>query len=103
MGKRGVKQTSVHCEWTLNHQFIQFHYGAADAKLEYEAFVFIASTMTRRVMFATGSMFLAQPIPHSAMENLMTNCSALNFDFFRKTASSRISSLSIRKPKLGRR
>ena len=41
MGKRGVKQTSVHCEWTLNHQFIQFHYGAADAKPEYEAFVFI--------------------------------------------------------------
>ena len=41
MGKRGVKQTRVHCEWALNHQFIQFHYGAADAKPEYEAFVFI--------------------------------------------------------------
>jgi hypothetical protein len=41
MGKRGVKQTSVHCEWVLNHQFIEFHYGAADAKPEYEAFVFI--------------------------------------------------------------
>jgi Protein of unknown function (DUF1579) len=41
MGKPGVKQTSVHCEWVLNHQFIKFHYGAADAKPEYEAFVFI--------------------------------------------------------------
>jgi Protein of unknown function (DUF1579) len=41
MGKRRVKQTSVHCEWVLNHQFIKFHYGAADAKPEYEAFVFI--------------------------------------------------------------
>ena len=41
MGKDGVKQTSVHCEWVLNHQFIEFHYGAADAKPEYEAFVFI--------------------------------------------------------------
>ncbi len=41
MGKGGVKQTSVHCEWVLNHQFIEFHYGAADAKPEYEAFVFI--------------------------------------------------------------
>ena len=41
MGKHGIKQTSVHCEWVLNHQFIQFHYGAADAKPEYEAFVFI--------------------------------------------------------------
>ncbi len=41
MGKRGVKQTSVHCEWVLNHQFIEFHYGPADAKPEYEAFVFI--------------------------------------------------------------
>src|SRR5205823_326804 len=41
MGKRGVKQTSVHCEWTLNHQFIEFHYGAADVKSDYEAFVFI--------------------------------------------------------------
>jgi hypothetical protein len=41
MGKRGVHQTTVHCEWVLNHQFIEFHYGAADAKPEYEAFVFI--------------------------------------------------------------
>lgn len=41
MGKRGVKQTSVHCEWVLNHQFIQFHYGGTDPKGEYEAFVFI--------------------------------------------------------------
>ena len=41
MGKRGVKQTSVHCDWVLNHQFVEFHYGAADAKPEYEAFVFI--------------------------------------------------------------
>jgi hypothetical protein len=41
MGKGGVKQTSVHCEWVLNHQFIEFHYGAADAKPEYEAFVFV--------------------------------------------------------------
>jgi len=41
MGKRGVKQTSVHCDWVLNHQFIEFHYGAADTKPEYEAFVFI--------------------------------------------------------------
>ena len=38
---KGVKQTSLHCEWVLNHQFIEFHYGAADAKPEYEAFVFI--------------------------------------------------------------
>src|SRR5437016_3872188 len=41
MGKRGLHQTTVHCEWVLNHQFIEFHYGAADAKPEYEAFVFI--------------------------------------------------------------
>jgi len=41
MGKRGVKQTSVHCQWVLNHQFIEFHYGASDPKLEYEAFVYI--------------------------------------------------------------
>jgi len=34
-------QTSVHCEWTLKHQFIEFHYGAADAQPEYEAYVFI--------------------------------------------------------------
>jgi hypothetical protein len=38
---KGVQQTSVHCEWVLNHQFIRFHYGSADAKPEYEAFVFI--------------------------------------------------------------
>jgi Protein of unknown function (DUF1579) len=41
MGKRGVHQNSVHCEWVLNHQFIEFHYGMADPKPEYEAFVFI--------------------------------------------------------------
>jgi hypothetical protein len=41
MGKRGLKQTSVYCEWVLNHQFIEFHYGVADARPEYEAFVFI--------------------------------------------------------------
>lgn len=41
MGKRGVQQTSVHCEWVLNHQFIAFRYGASDAKPEYEAFVYI--------------------------------------------------------------
>ncbi|PYJ45034.1 MAG: hypothetical protein DME80_04215 [Verrucomicrobia bacterium] len=35
------EQTSVQCKWVLNHQFIEFHYGAADAKPEYEAFVFI--------------------------------------------------------------
>ena len=39
--KKPVIQTSVHCEWVLNHQFIQFHYGAADLKPGYEAFVFI--------------------------------------------------------------
>ena len=41
MGKRGVKQTSVRCEWTLKHQFIEFHHGAGDAGPEYEALVFI--------------------------------------------------------------
>ena len=41
MGKRGMKEASVRCEWVLNHQFIELHYGAADAKPEYEAFVFI--------------------------------------------------------------
>ncbi|HJX98187.1 MAG TPA: DUF1579 family protein [Chthoniobacterales bacterium] len=39
--KKPAVQTSVHCEWVLNHQFIKFHYGAADSKPEYEAFVFI--------------------------------------------------------------
>lgn len=39
--KKPAVQTSVHCEWVLNHQFIKFHYGAADSKREYEAFVFI--------------------------------------------------------------
>jgi hypothetical protein len=39
--KIAMKQTSVHCEWVLNRQFIEFHYGAADAKPEYEAFVFV--------------------------------------------------------------
>lgn len=48
MGKRGVKQTSVHCEWVLNHQFIEFHYGAADANPEYEAFVFIGFDTTAK-------------------------------------------------------
>ena len=43
MGKTGkTTETSVHCEWVLNHQFIEFHYGAADPKPEYEAFVFIS-------------------------------------------------------------
>ena len=41
MGKGQVQQTSVRCEWVLNHQFIEFHYGYADPKSEYEAFVFI--------------------------------------------------------------
>jgi len=41
MGKGQVQQTSVRCEWVLNHQFIEFHYGSADVKSEYEAFVFI--------------------------------------------------------------
>src|SRR6059058_723330 len=41
MGKRGLHQSTVHCEWVLKHQFIRFHYGSADAKPEYEAFVFI--------------------------------------------------------------
>ena len=41
MGKRGVKQTTVHCEWVLNHQFIRLHYGTAGADGDYEAFVFI--------------------------------------------------------------
>jgi hypothetical protein len=41
MSRGRVQQTSVHCEWVLNHQFIEFHYGSADAKPEYEAFVFI--------------------------------------------------------------
>jgi hypothetical protein len=39
--KKPAVQTSVHCEWVLNHQFIQFHYGASEMKPEYEAFVFI--------------------------------------------------------------
>jgi hypothetical protein len=41
MGSRGVHQGSVHCEWVLNHQFMKFHYGAGEARPEYEAFVFI--------------------------------------------------------------
>jgi hypothetical protein len=36
-----VVQTSVHCEWVLQHHFIEFHYGAGDAAPEYEAFVYI--------------------------------------------------------------
>ena len=41
MGNGSVHESSVHCEWVLNHQFIEFRYGSADAKPEYEAFVFI--------------------------------------------------------------
>jgi hypothetical protein len=41
MGKRGIHQSTVHCEWMLHHQFLEFHYGAADAKPEYEAIVFV--------------------------------------------------------------
>jgi hypothetical protein len=41
MGNGRTTQTSVHCEWVLKHQFIEFHYGASDAAPEYEAFVFI--------------------------------------------------------------
>ena len=48
MGKRGVKQTTVHCEWVLNHQFVQFHYGAGDSKPGYEAFVFIGFDKTAK-------------------------------------------------------
>ena len=36
-----VVQTSVHCEWVLQHHFIEFHYGAGDAAPEYEAFVYV--------------------------------------------------------------
>src|ERR1700758_5656265 len=39
--KKPAVQTSVHCEWVLRHQFIEFHYGAAETAPEYEAFVFI--------------------------------------------------------------
>jgi hypothetical protein len=38
----------VHCEWVLNHQFIEFHYGSADVKPEYEAFVFIGFDNTAK-------------------------------------------------------
>jgi hypothetical protein len=41
MSKGGVQQTSVRCEWALNHQFIEFHYGSPGVKSEYEAFVFV--------------------------------------------------------------
>jgi hypothetical protein len=41
MSRGRVQQTSVHCEWVLSHQFIEFHYGSTDATPEYEAFVFI--------------------------------------------------------------
>ena len=41
MSKGRVQQTSVHCEWVLKHQFIEFHYGSADATPEYDALVFI--------------------------------------------------------------
>jgi hypothetical protein len=38
---KSTHQTSVHVEWVLNHQFIEFHYGAAEATPQYEAFVYI--------------------------------------------------------------
>jgi len=33
--------TAVHCDWVLNHQFIEFHYGEPSASSQYEAFVFV--------------------------------------------------------------
>ena len=41
MGNGRTEQTSVHGEWVLKHQFIQVHYGSAEAALEYQAFVFV--------------------------------------------------------------
>src|SRR5258708_1820073 len=41
MGNGRIEQTSAHGEWVLKHQFIQLHYGSADAAPGYEAFVFI--------------------------------------------------------------
>ena len=41
MGNGRSAETSVRAEWTLKHQFIELHYGYADAAPEYEAIVFI--------------------------------------------------------------
>ena len=41
MGSGKTVQTSVHVEWVLRHQFIEFHYGGSATPAEYEAFVFI--------------------------------------------------------------
>src|SRR5260370_4917947 len=41
MGNGRTAETSVRGEWTLKHQFIELHYGYADAASEYEAIVFI--------------------------------------------------------------
>jgi hypothetical protein len=41
MGNGRTAETSVRGEWTLKHQFIELHYGYADAAPEYEAIVFI--------------------------------------------------------------
>ena len=41
MGSGAIRQSSAHCEWVLNHQFIEIHYGAAETKPHYEALVFI--------------------------------------------------------------
>jgi hypothetical protein len=41
MGNGRTAETSVRGEWTLKHQFIELHYGHADAASEYEAIVFI--------------------------------------------------------------
>ena len=41
MGNGRAAETSVRAEWTLKHQFIELHYGYADAAPEYEAMVFI--------------------------------------------------------------
>jgi len=40
-GNGRTAETSVRAEWVLKHQFIELHYGYADAKPEYEAIVFI--------------------------------------------------------------
>ena len=41
MGNGRTAETSVRGEWTLKHQFIELHYGYANAAPEYEAIVFI--------------------------------------------------------------
>jgi hypothetical protein len=41
MGNGRTVETSVRAEWVLKHQFIEFHYGYAEAAPEYEAFVYI--------------------------------------------------------------